>query len=340
MKHILSTLALGTALTGALAGAALAHSTLEQREARLGETTKITLRVPHGCDGEATETVRLTIPEGFYAVKPMPKAGWTLSTTTGAYAMPYMNHGTEMTEGVREVVWSGGHLEDGWYDEFTVRGSFANAEAGSTLYFPAIQECANGVADWTDTSGGQVPNPAPKLVLVAGDSSGHGGHGTDHAAKDHSGMDHSEMAGGDHPMTHEVTLGDLTLSGGYSRATLPNAPVGGGFLTVTNTGSTDDRLISVETPVAEKGEIHEMAMEGEVMRMRALDDGLVIPAGESVELKPGSYHLMFMKLQQPLVEGESVDVTLTFEHAGSVTLPLPIGAPNAKGAHDHGAMKH
>ncbi|WP_010138382.1 DUF1775 domain-containing protein [Oceanicola sp. S124] len=333
MKTLLSTLALTTALAASVAGTASAHATLEQREVRLGEATKITLRVPHGCDGEATETVRLTIPEGFYNVQPMPKAGWQLSTTTGAYATPYMNHGTEMTEGVREVVWSGGHLEDGWYDEFTVRGTFAHAEAGSTAHFPALQECANGVADWTDTSGGQVPNPAPKLVLVAGDDADHAHGGHDHGAAAPAGHGH-----GDHAMdmgTGDVTLGALTLSGAYSRATLPNAPVGGGFLSITNTGSSDDRLIGVETAVAGHSEVHEMAMEGDVMKMRALTEGLVIPAGETVELKPGGLHLMFMKLNTPLVEGETVDVTLTFEHAGSVTLPLAIGAPNAKAAQDH-----
>lgn len=151
------------------------------------------------------------------------------------------------------------------------------------------------------------------------------------------------VSGDDHEGHDHVMLGELELYGGFSRATLPNAPVGGGFLTITNHGA-EDRLIAVETPVAAMAEIHEMAMEGDVMRMRELADGLVIPAGETIELKPGSYHLMFMKLTQSLVEGETVEVTLTFEHAGTVTLPLMIGAPNAKahdhGAHDHGTMNH
>ena len=87
----------------ALSGAAFAHATLEQTEAAIGATTKITLRVPHGCSGEATNAVRIEIPEGFYAVKPMPKAGWEVSTESGAYETPYNNHGREMTEGVRAV---------------------------------------------------------------------------------------------------------------------------------------------------------------------------------------------------------------------------------------------
>lgn len=131
------------------------------------------------------------------------------------------------------------------------------------------------------------------------------------------------------------TLGDLTLTGAYARATLPNAPVGGGFLTIANGGGADDRLLAVSTPAAARAEIHEMAMTDGVMTMRPLPDGLPIPAGETVELKPGGYHLMFMELTDRLIEGQTLPVTLTFETAGTVTVPLAIGAPNAKGAHGH-----
>ena len=106
----------------ALATSAIAHSTLEQTEVAAGTTTKITLRVPHGCDGQATHTVELTMPDGFYAAKPMPKADWTLETETADYATPYEMHGHTMTQGVQKVTWSGGNLEDGWDDEVTVRG--------------------------------------------------------------------------------------------------------------------------------------------------------------------------------------------------------------------------
>ncbi|MBU3033773.1 copper uptake system-associated protein [Tritonibacter mobilis] len=306
----------------ALAGSVSAHSTLEQSEAKAGATTKITLRVPHGCKGEATHTVRLSLPDGFYAARPMPKAGWDLTTTIGAYATPYDNHGTQMTEGVREVVWSAGNLEDGWYDEFTVRGTLgADIAPDTVMFFPAMQECANGTADWTDTSGSHdVPNPAPKLTVVAGE----GGHGHGHGA----------MAG--HTLG-PVTAGDLEITGGFSRATLPNAPVGGGFMTIMNTGSEDERLVGASSSAAGHMEVHEMAMEGDVMKMRELADGLPIPAGQTVELKPGGFHIMFMELKEPLVEGETVNVTLAFEKAGEVEVPLIIGKMNAKG---HGSMDH
>ncbi len=131
--------------------------------------------------------------------------------------------------------------------------------------------------------------------------------------------------------TYEVEA--LTIAGAFSRATLPNAPVAGGFLTVTNGGVQDDVLISASTSVAGMTQIHEMAMDGDVMRMRQLPDGLPIPAGQTVTLQPGGFHLMFMDLQQPLVEGDTVAVKLTFQHAGEVEIMLAVGAPNAKAAY-------
>lgn len=120
-----------------------------------------------------------------------------------------------------------------------------------------------------------------------------------------------------------VMLGALEITAPFTRATLPNAPVAGGFFTITNTGDSADRLVSVTSPIARQSQIHEMSMEGDVMKMRQLSDGLVIPAGESVTLSPGGYHLMFMGLSAPVKEGDLVPVTLTFEKAGSITIDLP-----------------
>jgi copper(I)-binding protein len=85
----------------------------------------------------------------------------------------------------------------------------------------------------------------------------------------------------------------------------------------------------------------EMAMDGDVMKMRELPDGLVIPAGETVNLKPGGYHVMFMDITGPLAEGETIKVRLTFEIAGEVDIYMPVGAPNAKmgGMQMHGMPK-
>ena len=129
---------------------------------------------------------------------------------------------------------------------------------------------------------------------------------------------------------HDVfTTGTLEISGGYSRATLPNAPVGAGYITITNKGTADDTLLSATSPVAGVTQIHEMKMEGDVMKMTELPDGLVIPAGQSVALAPGGLHIMFMELKEPLVEGSMVPVTLTFATAGTVEIQLVVGSINA-----------
>lgn len=129
----------------------------------------------------------------------------------------------------------------------------------------------------------------------------------------------------------EHRLGDLVLKAPFARATLPNQPVAGAFLTISNMGSEDDVLVAVSSPISDRGEVHEMKMEGDTMKMREMADGLVIPAGETVELKPGGYHLMFMELKEPLVEGETVEMTLEFEKSGSISVPVSVMGKGAKG---------
>lgn len=132
--------------------------------------------------------------------------------------------------------------------------------------------------------------------------------------------------------TEEVKFGDLVLSGAFTRATMPGAPVAGGFVTITNTGTTDDKLIGGSVAFAKTFQVHEMVMQDNVMKMREVAGGLPIPAGQTVELKPGGYHVMFMDMTAPLVEGETVDVTLKFEKAGEVTIGMPVMAHDAKSA--------
>ena len=129
-----------------------------------------------------------------------------------------------------------------------------------------------------------------------------------------------------------VKVGGLELSGAYLRATLPKAPVGGGFLTIVNTGTVDDRLVSAASPAAGDVQLHEMTMDGGVMKMRRLADGIPIPAGKTVALSPSGLHLMFMQLKQALVEGTTVPVTLTFEKAGPIELQFAVGGIAAKAA--------
>ena len=122
----------------------------------------------------------------------------------------------------------------------------------------------------------------------------------------------------------EYTLGDLVIGQTVARATPANAPVSAGYVTITNNGSEADMLIGVSVDFAGKSELHEMAMDGDVMKMREVVGGIVIAAGETVTLKPGGLHLMFMGMQRQLNVGESYPATLTFEKAGTIDVNLNV----------------
>ena len=133
---------------------------------------------------------------------------------------------------------------------------------------------------------------------------------------------------------HEYKFGDLTIAHPWSRATLPGAKVAAGYLTIKNNGSTPDRLIAVSAEIAGKGEIHEMTVKDGVMNMRPIAGGIEIPAGGEVKLEPGAYHIMFMDLKAPAVEGVKFPGTLTFEKAGTVNVEFAV---EKAGVEDHSA---
>jgi uncharacterized protein YcnI len=122
-----------------VACAANAHVTLETSEAQVGSTYKAVLRVGHGCDGSPTVAIRIRIPDGMIAVKPMPKPGWELTTRVEPYAAPVKYFEDTLTEGVKEIAWTGGKLPDAWYDEFVFRGRLPDEGAGTKLWFPVVQ---------------------------------------------------------------------------------------------------------------------------------------------------------------------------------------------------------
>lgn len=125
-------------------------------------------------------------------------------------------------------------------------------------------------------------------------------------------------------------LGDLDISGGYVRAMLPGQPVGGGYITIHNTGKTDDKLTSVTSSAAGKVELHEMKMEGQIMKMREVKGGVTIPAGATVTLSPSGMHLMFKQVKEPFKQGGAVPVMLMFDKAGMVDITLPVTSPQGK----------
>ncbi|TGP23526.1 MULTISPECIES: copper chaperone PCu(A)C [unclassified Mesorhizobium] len=135
---------------------------------------------------------------------------------------------------------------------------------------------------------------------------------------------------------HEFKAGDLEIGHPWSRATPPGAKVAGGYFTVTNKGSSPDRLLSISSEISDKAELHEMGVKDGVMTMRPVSGGLEIPAGGKVELKPGAYHLMFVGLKRQPKQGEKFAATLTFEKAGSVSVEFAVeGMGEMGGIDDH-----
>jgi copper(I)-binding protein len=124
-----------------------------------------------------------------------------------------------------------------------------------------------------------------------------------------------------------VHLGDLSIDQAWIRPTPAAAPVAGGYLTITNSGGKADRLIAVSADFAASSEIHEMKMDGQVMQMRPIEGGLSIGSGQTIELKPGGFHIMFMKPKQQMVTGETHKVVLEFERAGTVEMDFPVRQP-------------
>lgn len=319
MRHHLLQIAAVAALAAFATSPAHAHATLETAATAPG-SYKAVLRIPHGCDGQATNKVRVELPEGFIGAKPMPKPGWSLAIETGNYASTYSLHGREVSSGAKVVTWSDGALDDAHYDEFTVSGTLAGVEEGTTLFFNTFQYCADGEVAWTEIpQPGQDPHalahPAPGVTILA-------------AAEGH---DHHHGHGG----PEAIVAGALEISSPWVRAMLPGQPAGGGYLTVVNTGDEADRLVAASSPAAGRVEIHTMEVVDDVMVMRPVEGGLEIPAGGTVELKPGGLHLMFMEVAEPFADGDMVDVQLEFEKAGSVEVSFAVRTAHGGDDHDH-----
>lgn len=138
-------------------------------------------------------------------------------------------------------------------------------------------------------------------------------------------------------LAQDYKAGSITVAQPWSRATPKGATVGGGYLRITNTGATPDRLVGGTTDVAKRFELHEMSMDGGVMRMRALPNGIEIAPGATVELKPGGYHVMFLDLAKPLAKGDTVKAQLTFEKAGKLDVEFTV---EAIGGSPKGETKH
>lgn len=163
------------------AGAAFGHVTLQDQAAAAGANYKAVLRVGHGCEGAATTSIQVTVPEGFNGAQPMVKPGWTVSTKVGKLATPYEAHGQKITEGVLEITWTVNNvadaLPDAFYDEFVLRGT--TPKKPGALWFKVVQRCTMGANEWVEVpAAGQdahsLKSPAARLDVL--DVQAAGGH--------------------------------------------------------------------------------------------------------------------------------------------------------------------
>ena len=132
---------------------------------------------------------------------------------------------------------------------------------------------------------------------------------------------------------HEIKIGDLTISHPWSRQSPMGADVAAGFMKITNNGATDDKLIKATAEIAPMVQLHDMKMDGDVMKMFEVEGGIAIPAGQTVELKPKSLHVMFMQMPKQPDVNSSFKGTLTFEKAGSVDVEFEVVEPGASMDH-------
>jgi copper(I)-binding protein len=137
----------------------------------------------------------------------------------------------------------------------------------------------------------------------------------------------------------DYKAGSLDISDPWSRATPKGSSVAAGYMTINNNGSAPDRLIEGSSDVASKFEVHEMKMENGVAKMRPIKGGLEIKPGETVELKPGSFHVMFVGLKKPLSAGDHFKATLVFEKAGTVSVDYEVRAMGSEGGGTTPGMK-
>jgi uncharacterized protein YcnI len=154
------------------ASPASAHVGMDIAEAKAGGYTFTNFRVPHGCDGSPTTAIKVQIPDGVVSVKPEAVAGWKLDVLNGPIT-PYDSHGTTISEGVKEVSWTGGPLPDAHLAQFGMSMKMPD-KAGETLYFKVIQTCEQGETPWIEIAAEgaeeEPEHPAPAIKLVAADS--------------------------------------------------------------------------------------------------------------------------------------------------------------------------
>jgi periplasmic copper chaperone A len=133
-----------------------------------------------------------------------------------------------------------------------------------------------------------------------------------------------------HADAHEIKIGNLVIHHPWAKTAPGKSDVAAGFMKITNTGTEDDRLLKATAEVTPTVQLHNMKMDGDVMKMFEMTEGIVIPAGQTVELKPMSLHVMFMNLKSSPIEGEELKGTLTFEKAGTAVVDYEVSKSGAE----------
>ncbi len=137
---------------------------------------------------------------------------------------------------------------------------------------------------------------------------------------------------------HDYTLGGLTIDHPHARPSMGGMRTSATFMMIANKGDHDDKLVAASSDAAKRVELHEHIFENDVAKMRRVKGGIAVPAGGMAALKPGGYHIMLMDLTKALEEGDSFAMTLSFEHAGDITIEVPVLEIMAE-TMDHSAME-
>ncbi|MBP7670488.1 MAG: DUF1775 domain-containing protein [Ferrovibrio sp.] len=285
----------GALLLGSFSLPVAAHVVADPAEGQAGSYFRTALRVGHGCGTSPTIAVKVILPEGLTTVRPQVKPGWQIEIETAKLAKPVdAGHGRMTDTAISAVSWRGGNLPNEHFDEFGL--SLKLPDNAGPLWLKVIQTCKDGELRWE-----QVP------------ASGTSTRGLDYPAA-------VIRVAGDTPKP-TASAGNIRIEQPFARAT--PAKMGGAFMTLVNGGNAADRLVKAASPVAEAVELHTHVKDGDTMRMRPVD-GIDIAAQGRTMLEPGSFHVMLIGLKQPLKEGASFPLTLTFEKAGPVTLQVPV----------------
>ena len=285
-------------------GLALAHVTLPPGGAAAGSDYEAAFRVGHACEGaKATTGITVRLPKGFTVADAQPRKGWKLDVQKDA-------RGDE--SGL--VRWTSeapeAALPASERAEFVLRGKLTDTPG--PLFFKVLQSCDTGSVDWAQLPQGKTAGapadkadaPAARLDVLP-------------------------------PGVAAVDVKDL-----WVRPAVPGQSGTGAFMKLN--APSGARLVGVSTPAAGEASVHEMKLDGDVMKMREVQGGLLLPPRQTVELKPSGYHVMMMDLKQPITKGGTVPLTLRFEDAKGVKSSLDVNAPVGlpAGVADGGAHKH